>query len=117
MSETAEFPKLEKDAVDLKPVPGKEDPENDGDVDDVDDVDDENPAEETAGTEKKKKKKKKKSNKKKAPASQGSSGSLLPHSRLLSGFTDYYLKYGQTLEPSIPVRPILSSSLSAGYII
>lgn len=35
------------------------------------------------------------------------SGSLLPLSRKLGGYTDYYVKYGQTLEPTIPVRKFM----------
>jgi len=70
-----------------------EDDEEDGD----DGVDDEDDAAEGNGAKKKKKKKKKGKKKKKA------AGTLLPCSRLLGGFTDYYVKYGQTEPPTIPI--------------
>lgn len=72
--------------------------------------DDDDEEEETAGgaaTESsgKKKKKKKKSNKKKKPASTAVP-SKLPHCRLLGGFTDYYVKLGQTEPPTRPVADL-----------
>ena len=73
--------------------------ENDDDNDDEDDEGEENV--ENGGGEgvggKKKKKKKKPKKKKKAA---GIPGTKLPVSRLLGGFTDYYLKYGQTDPPT-----------------
>ena len=49
----------------------------------------------------KKKKKKKKATKKKAKAPViTATGSKLPESRLLDGYTDYYIKYGQTDPPT-----------------
>ena len=81
----------------------------------VDESDDENDDELEDGNiqsaEKKKKKKKKKSNKKKPKAvATNQEPSLLPQSRLLSGYTDYYIKYGQTLEPSIPVAVLFKDN-------
>ena len=68
-----------------------------GDPEDVDDGE-ESPTE--CGEKPKPKKKKKKKKKKKA------SGTKLPHSRLLCGYTDYYTKYGQTEPPTIPVHEL-----------
>jgi methionyl aminopeptidase len=61
------------------------------------------------GDKKKKKKKKSKKKKKAAVAATGTAASLLPQSRLLTGFTDYYLQYGQTAVPSIPVADLFPS--------
>ena len=58
------------------------------------------------GGEKKAKKKKKKKPKKKSKAP---SGTLLPKSRLLGGFTDYYTKYGQTNPPTKRVEELFPS--------
>ena len=58
------------------------------------------------GGEKKTKKKKKKKPKKKSKAP---SGTLLPKSRLLGGFTDYYTKYGQTNPPTKRVEELFPS--------
>ena len=77
------------------------------DDEDEDNDDDEEEEEETetekATTDKKKKKKKKKPKKKKTPSNFGT---LLPKSRLLTGFTDYYTKYGQTDPPTKPVEEL-----------
>jgi hypothetical protein len=89
-------------------------PENDNDDDD-DDEEDNNTTEIVGGDEKKKKKKKKGKKKKKSGAAassssnlsaSGATGSLLPVSRLLTGYTDYYIKYGQTPIPTIPVADL-----------
>ncbi len=59
-----------------------------------------------AGEGGKKKKKKKKSNKKKAKSTTAGTVSIAgvpskrPESRLLEGYTDYYVKYGQTEPPT-----------------
>merc|ERR1711871_1329508 len=54
------------------------------------------------------KKKKKKSKKKKKG---GGIPSQLPCSRLLGGYTDYYIKYGQTPEPTIPVADLFKDGI------
>ena len=72
--------------------------ENDDDNDDEDDEGEENVENGGEGVGGKKKKKKKKPKKKKKAA--GIPGTKLPVSRLLGGFTDYYLKYGQTDPPT-----------------
>jgi methionyl aminopeptidase len=81
---------------------------------DASDDDDEGNEDEVAdegatGGEKKKKKKKKPKKKKKASAAIPKEGSLPPQSRLLTGYTDYYVKYGQTPVPSIPVADLFPS--------
>ena len=90
------------------------DEENDEDGDDDDDENDNADPNNTSEKKKKKKKKKKKSAKKKAGDGEvkGSvelpppSAEVLPHSRLLGGRTDYYLKYGQTFPPTRPVSEL-----------
>ena len=83
--------------------------ERDGEEgDEEEDDDEEEEGEEAAGGGKKKKKKKKKSKKKKKG---GGIPSQLPCSRLLGGYTDYYIKYGQTLEPSIPVADLFKDGM------
>ena len=79
---------------------GDKDPEedNDDDNDEDDDEGEENMENGGEGAGGKKKKKKKKPKKKKKAA--GIPGTKLPVSRLLGGFTDYYLKYGQTDPPT-----------------
>eukprot|EP00629_Pelagomonadales_sp_RCC1024_P003122 CAMPEP_0119266570 /NCGR_PEP_ID=MMETSP1329-20130426/5016_1 /TAXON_ID=114041 /ORGANISM="Genus nov. species nov., Strain RCC1024" /LENGTH=495 /DNA_ID=CAMNT_0007266459 /DNA_START=172 /DNA_END=1656 /DNA_ORIENTATION=- len=69
-----------------------------------DDDDDAEPGE--GGAAKKKKKKKKKKKAAGAGAGAGGTGSKLPASRLLNGFTDSYVRYGQTEPPSIPVSKL-----------
>ena len=81
----------------------QENGEPEEDNDDDNDEDDEEGEENTEngggeGVGGKKKKKKKKPKKKKKAA--GIPGTKLPVSRLLGGFTDYYLKYGQTDPPT-----------------
>jgi methionyl aminopeptidase len=51
---------------------------------------------------------KKKRNKKKGKGGKGAVAepSLLPQSRLLGGFTDYYVKFGQSEPPTIPVSQL-----------
>ena len=82
--------------------------DDDGDDDDGDDEEeDEGAGAQTAGGDSnaaKKKKKKKKGKKKKKP--QQALGTQLPKSRLLTGFTDYYIRYGQTEVPSRPVADL-----------
>ena len=59
----------------------------------------------------KKKKKKRKSTKKKAKSAGAPvlTGSKPPHSRLVTGFTDYYIAYGQTDPPTRPVSELFPS--------
>ena len=52
------------------------------------------------------KKKKKKRSKKKKPTGTGSKE---PLSRLLGGFTDSYVRYGQTEPPTIPVSKLFKA--------
>lgn len=63
-----------------------------------------------------KKKKRNKKKKKKSAKKEGVEGATstagsgvpekVPHSRILGGFTDYYVKYGQTEPPTIPVADL-----------
>jgi methionyl aminopeptidase len=78
--------------------------------DDDDDDEDEGAVDGAGGADggaKKKKKKKKPKKKKKA----GPSGSKAPLSRLLTGFTDYYVKYGQTDPPTKLVSELFPSCI------
>ena len=68
------------------------------DVEDEEDSEDENTPNATDTTSKKKKKKKKKSKAKKAEPVV-----TPPLSRILGGSTDYFIRYGQTNPPTIPV--------------
>lgn len=70
------------------------------------DEDDDEEEEGGGGADKKKKKKKKKPKKKKKKGVSPSEPCQPQHHRLLTGYTDYYVKYGQTLEPSIPVSEL-----------
>jgi len=87
-----------------------EDP--DEDEDDGDDGEDEEDVAEGGGGDasakkKKKKKKKKKGKKKPAPSAVApTTGTQTPHSRKLTGFTDYYTAYGQTNPPTRPVADL-----------
>jgi len=82
--------------------------------DDQEDEDEDENEEGGDADKKKKKKKKKRPKKKKAAAPAGGSSANLVFgepsrpqvSRFLGGYTDYYVKYGQTLEPSIPVADL-----------
>jgi methionyl aminopeptidase len=85
-------------------VDGDDDNDGDDDGDDEDEVNGEGDG--TGASEGKKKKKKKKKNKKKKSAAVGSK---LPCSRLLGGFTDYYVKYGQTEPPTKVVSDLFPS--------
>ena len=85
------------DAIEKVAIVDEEEDDND------DDEEEEEEGTEKAATDKKKKKKKKKPKKKKAPTNFGT---LLPKSRLLTGFTDYYTKYGQTDPPTRPVEEL-----------
>lgn len=92
----------------------EEDQENDDD-EEAEQVKDEG-GENQDGNEKKDKKKRKKKKKKKSSANGGASSSqqqpavpsLKPHSRLMGEhhFTDYYVQYGQTNPPTIPVADL-----------
>ena len=76
-----------------------------GDTDDVDGDEDEG-GEEGEVVDAGKKKKKKKSKKKKKKTMHGTTPS---HCRLLGGFTDYYIKYGQTEPPTKTVASLFPS--------
>ncbi len=97
-------------AVDRKLEPKHDNQEEEGDDEEEDDDDDDEGGggEEAIGGSKKKKKKKKKSKKKKKG---GVTPNQLPGSRLLGGYTDYYIKYGQTPEPSIPVADLFKDGM------
>ena len=87
------------------------DEEKKKDVDDVDEEEEDDEGEqpgEDGAAKKKKKKKKKKKGKKKGPALVVQEPSLKPPSLGLKDtcFTDYYVKYGQTEPPTIPVKDI-----------
>lgn len=88
----------------LEPTDNDEDNDDD-EEEEEDELEDQDGGEGEAigGGGKKKKKKKKKSKKKKKG---GGTPSQLSCSRLLGGYTDYYIKYGQTLEPTIPVADL-----------
>ena len=87
----------------LEATDNDEDNEDD-EEEEEDEVEDQDGGEgEAIGGGGKKKKKKKKSKKKKKG---GGTPSQLSCSRLLGGYTDYYIKYGQTLEPTIPVADL-----------
>lgn len=73
----------------VKTAPDIEEDEGDDDDDDDEDA--------ATGAAKKGKKKKKRSKKKKASAPYGTK---VAHSRCLTGYTDYYVKYGQTDPPT-----------------
>lgn len=105
------------EAVEEKVIITDEKVEADNDDDDEDD-DEENEKggdEGAAKKKKKNKKKKKKSAKKKtdgdaaAPEVHPNAGipaGIPPHSRLIGGSTDYFVKYGQTNPPTIPVAEL-----------
>lgn len=78
-----------------------------------DDSDDDEGAGEGGAAEagKKKRKKKKKPAKKKSTAAPVASGSALPHARCLGGYTDYFLKYGQTNPPTRPVAELFTNGV------
>ena len=92
---------------------GSEDGEGD-DGEDGDGTGDPGDAPSGDGSKKKKKKKKKNKGKKKTAAAGGAAvsavapttGTKLPASRCLGGFTDYYTKFGQTEPPSRPVADL-----------
>lgn len=81
---------------------GAEDDDNENDEEDEDEDEDEK----LGKADTKLKKKKKKKPKKKKSASTTITGSLLPKSRMLTGFTDYYVKYGQTNPPTRKVEEL-----------
>ncbi|OQS02276.1 methionine aminopeptidase [Thraustotheca clavata] len=60
------------------------------------------------GAAKKKKKKKNKKKKKSGAAGASGAGSKLPPFRGVGGFTDSYIKYGQTEPPTIPVSKLFA---------
>ena len=86
---------------------GADDAEANDDAADAaeDDADDAGDAADGAEGEAKKKKKKR-SKKKKKPTGTGSKE---PLSRLLGGFTDSYVRYGQTEPPTIPVSKLFKA--------
>ena len=91
--------------------PKKETVEEEEDGEEGDDGEDEGAGTEGETGKKKRKKKKKPKKKKASEAASGAVGnnlkkgvpSLQPPSRLLGGMTDYYVAYGQTEPPTIPV--------------
>ena len=95
----------------------KEDPVKDDEEDDDDDEEDPNAEGGEGGAAKKKKKKRKKKKKKKGGASGGQAPlqikepSLKPPALGLkdTAFTDYYVKYGQTEPPTIPVADLFKN--------
>jgi hypothetical protein len=97
--------------IQADPVTEPDEPEVDADENDHDNAEDE-PTDSSAATKKKKKKKKKKKaagtnadGAAGAAAGAGpiSFGSKPCPSRLITGFTDSYVQYGQTEPPTIPV--------------
>lgn len=115
MSET-ESPKEDENKKEEEVEDKKEEVEED------EDDDDDEGGGENGGDDKKKKKKRKKKKKKKSSAASGdgatSSGgggnatpSEKPHGRMLNdtAFTDYFVKYGQTNPPTIPVSTLFES--------
>lgn len=89
------------------PVFEEKDEEENDDEDDDDEVDGAAPAADGAGKKKKKKKKKSKAAKK----ASASVPSKLPVSRMLGGFTDNYLRYGQTDPPSKLIAELFPSGI------
>lgn len=72
------------------------------------------------GEDKKKRKKRNKKKKKKAAKKEGESAvpapnagvpEKVPPSRVIGGYTDYYVKYGQTEPPTIPVADLFSNKV------
>lgn len=78
-------------------IDSKDKAKTEEEVDEDDDEEEDVEGDDTNVTGDKKKKKKKKGKKKKKPAV---TGSKLPLSRCLLGFTDSYLRYGQTDPPT-----------------
>lgn len=86
---------------------------------DVDDDEDEDDKQEGGGEKKKKKRNKKK--KKKGSTKEGEACAIsrpptgvpekFPHSRLIGGFTDYYVALGQTEPPTIPVADLFPNKI------
>jgi len=93
---------------------GKEDPTADDNEEDEDDDEEENGEQGADGAAKKKKKKKRKKKKKKKGGAGGAGAvkepSLKPPALGLkeTAFTDYYVKYGQTEPPTIPVETLFT---------
>ena len=94
----------------------KKEVDNDDDEGEGDD-DDEEDGEDGAGKKKKKNRKKKKKPAKKKTGEAAATGTttfvnagipagIAPLSRLLGGSTDYFVKYGQTNPPTIPVKDL-----------
>mmetsp|Transcript_12571 Transcript_12571/g.36597 ORF Transcript_12571/g.36597 Transcript_12571/m.36597 type:complete len:474 (+) Transcript_12571:170-1591(+) len=109
---TAEEKKSQEDAVAADA--GKEDPTADDNEEDEDDDEEENGEQGADGAAKKKKKKKRKKKKKKKGGAGGAGAvkepSLKPPALGLkeTAFTDYYVKYGQTEPPTIPVETLFT---------
>lgn len=71
-----------------------------------------------AGSKKKRKNKKKKKKPNVKKDGDGVVGTKVPHSRLIGGLTDYYLKYDQTEPPSRPVAELFpQGSFPVGEIL
>jgi methionyl aminopeptidase len=84
--------------------------------DDADEGEDEDEEQEAVAIDGDKKKKKKKKSKKKKNTtattnlSCAQTGSKLPISRLVTGFTDYYVRYGQTEPPTFKVADLFPNN-------
>ena len=94
---------LVKQVQDINIIDSNDNGEGDENENDEDDDDEDEKLDKSDGKSKKKKKKKPK---KKKSSSSALAGSLLPKSRMLTGFTDYYLKYGQTNPPTRKVEEL-----------
>jgi hypothetical protein len=104
-------------SVHVSNIPSPNQNEEEGEDEDGEGEEDETPGAAGTGEGGKKKKKKKKSNKKKPKA-----GAAVPskeqHIRLLTGFTDYYVAYGQTEPPTKPVSELFAKgSFPTGQIL
>jgi methionyl aminopeptidase len=106
--------KKSNEQVEAEALKGGENIDNNDDDEDGEDEEDE--GNETAGATGEKKKKKRKNKKKKSAKKKGADnvpavapaadGSNLPHSRLLGGVTDYFIRYKQTNPPTRPVSEL-----------
>lgn len=119
MSEIEKISEELKDKATLEDKVAKDPKAEEEDEDDEDDEDNQGGA--TEG----KKKKKKRSNKKKKktvkivceapPPTPGEDGNM-PHSRLIGGTTDYFVKYGQTNPPTKSADEIFTNGKYLYYL-
>ena len=123
MTETVEDTKKVEEEKEVEQT--ADGPNDDDNGEDDDEEDDENNNNNNDNGEVKKKKKRKKKKKKKSSSASGSTAtttvatgngipSLKPHGRMLNdtAFTDYYVKYGQTDPPTIPISTLFESKNS-----